>query len=241
MGMFEETKNPRLFSHRGFTPVAPENSLASFTAAGRLGYWGIETDIRKSKDGVLVCCHDAMLTRMFGVPLKVEETDWAELRRQTFQKGNGLDKWPLELLRIPTFDEYLDICQRFHCVPFLETKGEVVADVIKRLEERKIINETVFSSIIIDHIREARRLNKEIFIHHIFSTPELMEELAELGNSSLSYNYPNPWDAPVELLEETHRRGVRYCLRAGDKLPNIKKMVELKVDYIPTNCIAPWY
>ena len=69
----------------------------------------------------------------------------------------------------------------------------------------------------------------------------LMEELAELGNSSLSYNYPNPWDAPVELLEETHRRGVRYCLRAGDKLPNIKKMVELKVDYIPTNCIAPWY
>ena len=149
MNMFEETKNPRLFSHRGFTPVAPENSLASFTAAGRLGYWGIETDIRKSKDGVLVCCHDTMLTRMFGVPLKVEETDWAELRRQTFQKGNGLDKWPLELLRIPTFDEYLDICQRFHCVPFLETKGEVVADVIKRLEERKMINETVFSSIII--------------------------------------------------------------------------------------------
>ena len=47
--------------------------------------------------------------------------------------------------------------------------------------------------------------------------------------------------APVELREETHRRGVRYCLRAGDKLPNIKKMVELKVDYIPTNCIAPWY
>ena len=154
---------------------------------------------------------------------------------------NGLDKWPLELLRIPTFDEYLDICQRFHSVPFLETKGEVVADVIKRLEERKMIGETVFSSIIIDHIREARRLNKEIFIHHIFSTPELMEELAELGNSSLSYNYPNPWDAPVELLEETHKRGVRYCLRAGDKLPNINKMVELKVDYIPTNCIAPWY
>ena len=190
MGMFDETKNPRLFSHRGFTPVAPENSLASFTAAGRLGYWGIETDIRKTKDGVLVCCHDASLARMFSVPLKVEETDWAELRRQTFQKGNGLDKWPLELLRIPTFDEYLDICQRFHSVPFLETKGEVVADVIKRLEERKMIGETVFSSIIIDHIREARRLNKEIFIHHIFSTPELMEELAELGNSSLSYNYP---------------------------------------------------
>ena len=39
-----------------------------------------------------------------------------------------------------------------------------------------MIGETVFSSIIIDHIREARRLNKEIFIHHIFSTPELMKE-----------------------------------------------------------------
>ena len=40
-----DRKKPLLRAHRGFTPVAPENSLVSFRAAAARGYWAIETDV----------------------------------------------------------------------------------------------------------------------------------------------------------------------------------------------------
>ena len=49
---------PRFIAHRGFTPAAPENTLAAFTAAGERAFWAIETDVRRTRDGALVCCHD---------------------------------------------------------------------------------------------------------------------------------------------------------------------------------------
>lgn len=46
------------FAHRGYHAHAPENSLAAFEAAVRLGVDGIETDVRVSRDGLPVIIHD---------------------------------------------------------------------------------------------------------------------------------------------------------------------------------------
>ena len=45
-------------SHRGFRPLAPDNSLPGFEYAGILKQWAIETDVHISADGILVCNHD---------------------------------------------------------------------------------------------------------------------------------------------------------------------------------------
>ena len=55
----------RLIAHRGYAIHAPQNSAEAFEAAGRLGFWAIETDVRRTLDGVLVCCHDATVDSMF--------------------------------------------------------------------------------------------------------------------------------------------------------------------------------
>ena len=55
----------KLIAHRGYAVHAPQNSLEAFEAAGKLGYWAIETDVHKTKDGVLVCNHDATVDHMF--------------------------------------------------------------------------------------------------------------------------------------------------------------------------------
>ena len=72
---------PRLLGHRGFTPVAPENSIPSFEAAGMLGFWAIETDVHKTKDGVLVCCHNASTQKMYNEDLVIEESTFADLQK----------------------------------------------------------------------------------------------------------------------------------------------------------------
>ena len=57
---------PSLCAHRGFSSVAPENSMPAFGAAVALGAEEIEFDLWSTKDGVLVSCHDETLERARG-------------------------------------------------------------------------------------------------------------------------------------------------------------------------------
>lgn len=234
-------KGPLFIAHRGCQSLAPENTIPSLTCAARLGLQAIETDVRFSKDGTMVCSHDDSLKRMFGLKQKVSETPYAELKTLVPVKGNGLDVWPKELLRIPTFGEYLDICERYDAVPFIETKGDVavVKPVLDEVRRRGLTSVAVLSSVQFDHIREARRCDKEIFIHHIFSKPEQLDELAAMGNAGLSYNYKDLSTVPDGLVASVHAKGVKMCLRAGDTPDVVARMVALGLDYIPTNVTVP--
>jgi glycerophosphoryl diester phosphodiesterase len=52
------TERPLVLGHRGASAAAPENTVAAFLAARRLGADGVELDVRRSADGVLTVHHD---------------------------------------------------------------------------------------------------------------------------------------------------------------------------------------
>ena len=47
-----------MLGHRGASAVAPENTVAAFARARELGADGVELDVRRSADGVLIVHHD---------------------------------------------------------------------------------------------------------------------------------------------------------------------------------------
>lgn len=70
------------YAHRGMfdnKAGVPENSLAAFAAARDMGY-GIELDIRLTRDGEVAVFHDDTLARMCGDARKVEGLSLAELK-----------------------------------------------------------------------------------------------------------------------------------------------------------------
>ncbi len=71
----------KLIAHRGgvVEDKFPDNSLAALQAAAGRRYWGIECDIRETKDGVLVMQHDPDLNLNFGDPRQIIEITWGEL------------------------------------------------------------------------------------------------------------------------------------------------------------------
>jgi glycerophosphoryl diester phosphodiesterase len=71
--------------------LAPENTLAAFGRATALGLTHLETDVRTTRDGHLVCFHDATLARVTGHPGRVADLDLAELRRL---RVDGTDQVP---------------------------------------------------------------------------------------------------------------------------------------------------
>ena len=69
------------YAHRGlWNRSIPENSLAAFAMARDRGY-GIELDIRLSKDRRVMVFHDDSLLRMCGVEAAVEDLTYAQLKQ----------------------------------------------------------------------------------------------------------------------------------------------------------------
>ncbi len=88
------------YAHRGLHDATrAENSLSAFRAAVDAGY-GIELDVRLSKDGVLVVFHDDTLDRVTGVAGRVDSRTAAELKKINLSGTSDT---------VPTFEEVLTL------------------------------------------------------------------------------------------------------------------------------------
>jgi glycerophosphoryl diester phosphodiesterase len=101
----------RVLGHRGARMTAPENTVEAFKAALALGADGVELDVRRTADGVLVCFHDAGLERTTDGTGPLSRRTLAELR--LLDAGARFEvhgRWPLRGtgIRIPTLAEALD-------------------------------------------------------------------------------------------------------------------------------------
>lgn len=94
-----------ILAHRGASGYAPENTFAAFELARTMGAGGIETDVQRTADGVLVLIHDATVDRTTDGTGAVKDLTWEQLSR--LDAGSWLDaKWAGE--RIVRFDDFLD-------------------------------------------------------------------------------------------------------------------------------------
>ncbi len=229
---------PRYVSHRGFQPLAPANSLPSFMYAGYLRQWAIETDVHMTRDGILVCCHNDTVDATYDGTGAIREMSWAELSKLRMNQGNRLDCLTDGQKRMPLFSEYLAICKHHGSIPFIEMKTNDAELVVKAVHDAGLEEEEVIISAGgLEKLENVRRYTKRTFIHLIFAKPEEVETLASLGNAGLSWKFADPDECPPEMIAMAHDAGLKVCLRAGDSVESVKKMLAMGCDYVPTNCM----
>ena len=99
------TNHPLIWAHRGASGHAPENTLPAFQLAADMGADGVELDLQKTKDGVLVVCHDETIDRTSGGAGWIKDLTFEELRALDFSAGNAA----YEGVQIPTMEEVFDL------------------------------------------------------------------------------------------------------------------------------------
>jgi glycerophosphoryl diester phosphodiesterase len=155
------SNRPLVIAHRGYSAVAPENTLPAFERAVAAGADLVELDYYHSRDGALVVLHDATLDRTTdatnrwpGSRLKVMERSLSELR----QLQAGLWFKPPHLgVTLPTLSQSLDVIQR-GSVTLIERKAGDAAACVKLLKERTLINQVVVQAFDWDYLRDFHQL-----------------------------------------------------------------------------------
>lgn len=126
---------PRVCAHRGFSTIAPENSMPAFGAAVAMGAEEIEFDLWYTKDGEIVSIHDATLDRISNGSGFVFDHTYEELKQLDFGSKHGEQ---FQGMKIITFEEIL---KKFACHVIMNIHIKARGDQAPYDEElfRKII------------------------------------------------------------------------------------------------------
>lgn len=126
---------PRVCAHRGFSKVAPENSMPAFGAAVAMGAEEIEFDLWYTKDGEIVSIHDSVLDRVSDGCGYVYDHTYEELKSLDFGKKFGDSFGGLHII---TFEEIL---QKLACHVVMNVHIKTLDDDVEYSEEtfRKIL------------------------------------------------------------------------------------------------------
>lgn len=75
-----------IYAHRGASHYCPENTMMAFYMGMQMGANGIETDVRRTRDGLLVLFHDETLTRVTGAEGSIADYTYDELQKLLVKK-----------------------------------------------------------------------------------------------------------------------------------------------------------
>jgi len=156
------------YAHRGASTYYPENTLSSFYAGIHMGATGIETDVHKTADGVLVLFHDDTLDRVTDGKGNISDYTYEELLRFTVSYGEyGLND------KIPTFRDFLRYFGWRDLTFAIELKQDFVEkETIDLLNEFHMREKTILTSFHFDNLKRAREYAPDFRIGYLFGEKE---------------------------------------------------------------------
>ena len=198
-----------LQAHRGLSNQFPENTVLAFREAGKVPcFFGMETDVQMTKDGVLVCMHDSTIDRTTNGTGKVSDYTWKELRKFWIDGGTGWNDKYTHKLRIPTFKEYLKVCKKANLVPYVELKlisPEGIKKTIEMLHQMGFEGKYVLTSFRWHYLKEAAKYsNAPLEFMHKRYTPEIVDKLKGVKNAVIR---PSARRTTKELVDYCHSLG----------------------------------
>ena len=151
--------NTKMVAHRGLSGIERENTIAAFVAAGNRSYFGIETDVHKTKDGKYVVFHDDSTGRIALDNVVISDSTCDLLSAVRLTDTNGKTRTDLHIAML---DEYLRVCKRYEKKCVLELKGgyskEEIGEIIDIINSEEYLEGVIFISFNLQNLITLREL-----------------------------------------------------------------------------------
>ena len=230
--------NVTLVAHRGMRSVAPENTTASFTEAGKHGYWGAECDVYRTKDGVWIISHDSHTYRMMDKSAFIEKKTYEELMDMNVDNGVNIDKY--EDLKICSLEEYLDICKKYNMTPVIELKGknntEYYSEIVKLANQFEV--NPVYISFHIENLQTMRRLTqcKMYYLVQKISEDDI-QDAKSIENCGIDFNGNKDKNFKSDIIKKCQDAGLELGAWTINEEDALQKLEQYGITLITTDCI----
>ncbi len=134
------TRRCAVIAHRGGAAEVPENTWSAVQHVADLGLEWMETDLRRSADGVVILSHDPDLGRTAGCARAIKDMTWDELK--VVDAGDGIPRLRLniDLKEAPAAQDTLQVvraAQALERVRFASFSARRLA-MVRRQEPRAV-------------------------------------------------------------------------------------------------------
>ena len=228
----------KLTAHRGFSGIAPENTLIAFEKAAEYGFYSAECDVHLTKDGIWVIYHDDNIFRLTNGYKNIAESTYDELQEYVIDNGVNVVDYPNQ--KIPTLEEYLVVCKDTGIVPQIEIKSgseEKLKEILDLLVKYDLKENAMIISFDEAMISKVRKLDSEIELWYLVEeiTDEAIEKCVE-NNYALAFNHKKNDE---EKIKKAGKENIKLCSWTVDDLSELERLYNLGVKCITTNTIIP--
>ena len=221
----------KIIAHRGAWKEfgLPENSIASLNKAIELGCYGSEFDVRRTKDGVLVVCHDPTY---YGDTIELK--NYAELNKLKLSNGEDL----------PTLSDYfkkgsfnnsktLLICEIKQAVTDKSLDKIATQEVMQMVHSMGIENKIVFISFRFEILEWVKQFDQNAIVLYLEADKD-NNTVKSAKFNGINYHFDNYLQKP-----NISKDAISKDLMVGSWTVNeeaiLKSLMALNVEYITTN------
>ena len=219
------------YAHRGASEYAPENTLSSFYLGLLQGANGIETDVQRTKDGVLVLFHDDTVDRVSDGCGKLCDYTLDELRKLKIY-GNSTTGFYDSII---TFEEFLEHFANYDIHFAIELKGGGVEnDTLTMVEKYNVMKKTTFTSFHFDYIKKIKELNPDARVGWLTegTDEKVIQTLLSIGGEEMA---PMAQKVTTELMQKWRSAGLGVRAWGVSSIDLMKKMCMFGVDGMTVN------
>ena len=228
-----EPRRPEVFAHRGDSVNAPENSMPAFEMAVLEQTDGIELDVHRTKDGVLVVSHDESMERISGLQVNVSDLTYAEI--QEIDTGSWFSK-NFGYVRLSTLDEVLKLCRRNNVRVQIEIKSPGPATgmeepILQCINDNDMRDLAVIISLEAEPLKKVRELDPGIRTAYcMYAAWDHVEDVGFSDDFTVEERNVTP-----ELAAIVHASGGKLYAWTINSEESVQNLIDCGVDGILTD------
>ena len=231
----------KMAAHMGLSAVEPQNTIPAFEKAGRMEFDAVECDINETKDGKFVIIHDSTVDRTTDGTGAIAELTLEQIKALNVTFGNNIDKYTN--LKVPTLEEYLEVCKRYKMKPLMEVKAmdnnsiDNFLNILKAWGNESQVMVASFNYSLLQKIREKNKIIT--LVAFLTPTEESLQKCINLGkNTYIGCEVNSLSKAGADFVKNAHLNDILVNAYTIDDSKLYNQMINYGVDIITTNMLT---